>query len=107
MVRDLAPAGLDGDDATGVGRCPRALRRVADGGARARRAGAGRTAPRSPVPRRGERPRPVGAGRVANVVEHADAARAVVSLTYHLDEVLLDVRDDGRGFDPPPGAAVG
>lgn len=39
-------------------------------------------------------------GALANVVEHAAATRAVVSLTYHPDEVLLDVRDDGRGFDP-------
>ena len=39
-------------------------------------------------------------GALANVVEHAAATRAVVSLTYLSDEVLLDVRDDGRGFDP-------
>lgn len=39
-------------------------------------------------------------GALANVVEHAAATRAVISLTYHPDEVLLDVRDDGRGFDP-------
>lgn len=49
-------------------------------------------------------------GALANVVEHASATRAVVSLTYHPDEVLLDVRDDGRGFDlqqgfdPGPGS---
>lgn len=39
-------------------------------------------------------------GALANVVEHAEAGRVVVSLTYSGDEVLLDVRDDGRGFDP-------
>lgn len=38
-------------------------------------------------------------GAVANVVEHSAAARAVVTLTYNADEVLLDVRDDGTGFD--------
>jgi signal transduction histidine kinase len=46
-------------------------------------------------------------GALANVVEHAGARRAVVSLTYHPDEVLLDVRDDGHGFDPARAAAHG
>lgn len=41
-------------------------------------------------------------GSLANVVEHAAATRAVISLTYHPDEVLLDVRDDGQGFELPP-----
>jgi signal transduction histidine kinase len=39
-------------------------------------------------------------GAMANVVEHADATRVVVSLTYNADEILLDVRDNGRGFEP-------
>jgi signal transduction histidine kinase len=39
-------------------------------------------------------------GALANVVEHADAVRATVTLTYQGDSVSLDVRDDGRGFDP-------
>jgi signal transduction histidine kinase len=39
-------------------------------------------------------------GAVANVVEHAGAATATVTLTFQGDQVLLDVRDDGRGFDP-------
>jgi signal transduction histidine kinase len=39
-------------------------------------------------------------GALANVREHAGARRVAVTLTYHLDEVLLDVRDDGRGFVP-------
>lgn len=39
-------------------------------------------------------------GALANVVEHADAAHVVVSLTYQGDSVTLDVRDDGRGFTP-------
>jgi len=39
-------------------------------------------------------------GALANVAEHAGTARAVVSLTYQPDEVTLDVRDDGQGFDP-------
>ncbi|WP_340538673.1 sensor histidine kinase [Nocardioides sp. GXZ039] len=46
-------------------------------------------------------------GSLANVVEHADAGRVAVTLTQLPGEVLLDVRDDGRGFDPaaPPGGS--
>ena len=39
-------------------------------------------------------------GALANVREHAHAARVALTLTYHLDEVVLDVRDDGHGFAP-------
>lgn len=39
-------------------------------------------------------------GALANVREHAAARRIALTLTYHPDEVVLDVRDDGRGFDP-------
>jgi signal transduction histidine kinase len=41
-----------------------------------------------------------------NVVKHARAGRAAVSLVYRADGVELCVRDDGQGFDPsqrPPG----
>jgi signal transduction histidine kinase len=38
-------------------------------------------------------------GLLANVIEHAGAARVVVSLTYQPDGVSIDVRDDGRGFE--------
>ncbi|GIJ45456.1 histidine kinase [Virgisporangium aliadipatigenens] len=37
---------------------------------------------------------------LANVARHANATRAAVTLTYLDDVVLLDVRDDGDGFDP-------
>ncbi|MFC3690248.1 sensor histidine kinase [Aquipuribacter hungaricus] len=40
-------------------------------------------------------------GALANVVEHADATRAVVTVSYLDDSVSLDVRDDGRGLPPP------
>ncbi len=40
-------------------------------------------------------------GAMANVVEHSGATRATVSLTYQPDSVLLDVRDNGRGFTEP------
>jgi len=37
---------------------------------------------------------------LANAGRHADATRVGVTLSYMDDEVSLDVRDDGRGFDP-------
>jgi len=46
---------------------------------------------------------------LANVAKHAAATRVGLTLSYLDDEVILDVRDDGRGFDPAPatGAAGG
>ncbi|MCF3965012.1 sensor histidine kinase [Streptomyces fuscigenes] len=37
---------------------------------------------------------------LANVERHAEAQRVGVTLSYMGDEVTLDVRDDGAGFDP-------
>jgi signal transduction histidine kinase len=37
---------------------------------------------------------------LSNVVKHANADRIGVTLSYIDDEVALDVRDNGRGFDP-------
>jgi signal transduction histidine kinase len=37
---------------------------------------------------------------LANVARHAAATRVGVTLSYLEHEVALDVRDDGRGFDP-------
>jgi signal transduction histidine kinase len=37
---------------------------------------------------------------IANTVEHSRARRASATLTYMHDEVVLDVVDDGTGFDP-------
>ncbi|MEU1280970.1 sensor histidine kinase [Streptomyces sp. NPDC005805] len=47
---------------------------------------------------------------LANTARHAAAGRVGVTLSYMGDEVTLDVRDDGRGFDPgalPPRSADG
>lgn len=103
VVRDLAPADLAGD-VTGTAlpdALPAALRRAAE-----------QAAPGMRVEVRvdGEPvvvPADVAAalvrtarGALANVREHAGAGRVALTLTYHLDEVVLDVRDDGRGFDP-------
>ncbi|TCP49921.1 signal transduction histidine kinase [Tamaricihabitans halophyticus] len=37
---------------------------------------------------------------LANVAKHANANRVGLTLSYLTDRVLLDVRDDGVGFDP-------
>jgi signal transduction histidine kinase len=37
---------------------------------------------------------------LANVARHAHATRVVLTLSFMEDEVALDVRDDGAGFDP-------
>jgi len=36
----------------------------------------------------------------ANIRKHAQASEAVLTLSYLDNRVILDVRDDGRGFDP-------
>lgn len=43
-------------------------------------------------------------GLLANVVEHASASRAVVTVTFQEDVVAVDVIDDGRGFAGPVAA---
>lgn len=99
VVRDLAPADLaDVDSASAL---PAALQRVA-----------ALTPSGHPVEVRVDGnpvcvPPAVAAalvrtarGALANVHEHANARRVALTLTYHRDEVVLDVRDDGEGFDP-------
>ncbi len=100
VVRDLAPADLAVDGGT-ASALPAALRRAAE-----------QAAPGMHVEVRVDgAPVPVPAevaaalvrtarGALANVVEHAAAQRVAITLTYQVDEVVLDVRDDGRGFDP-------
>ncbi|MFC0674462.1 sensor histidine kinase [Brachybacterium hainanense] len=47
---------------------------------------------------------------VANVLQHAQARRCVITAAWWPDRVSLDVADDGRGFDassPPPRRAEG
>lgn len=99
VVRDLAPAALARGDS--IDALPDALRKVA-----------GTTPIGVPVEVRVDgSPREVSPavaaalvrtarGALANVQEHAHARRVALTLTYHPDEVVLDVRDDGRGFDP-------
>ncbi|MEU9864174.1 sensor histidine kinase [Streptomyces sp. NPDC047971] len=41
----------------------------------------------------------IAQGALANVREHAAATSAALTLTYLDDQVVLDIADDGRGFD--------
>ncbi|WP_286953629.1 MULTISPECIES: sensor histidine kinase [Corynebacterium] len=41
----------------------------------------------------------IAQGAVGNVVKHAGATRARITLTYGVDEVRMDVVDNGEGFD--------
>ncbi|MEV5239223.1 sensor histidine kinase [Streptomyces cinnamoneus] len=45
----------------------------------------------------------IAQGALANVREHSSAATAAVTLTCLDDHVVLDIADDGRGFDPAAG----
>lgn len=106
VVRDLAPSA---GDTTGAGEeLVDSLRRVAEQAAlgtavEVRVAGEPGpvTAPHVAALTRTAR------GALANVREHADAGRTVLTVTYHDDEVVLDVRDDGIGFDPASVRADG
>jgi signal transduction histidine kinase len=49
-----------------------------------------------------------GQEALANVARHAQATRVGLTLSFMEGEVVLDVRDDGRGFDhDAAGAATG
>ncbi|MFJ9829025.1 sensor histidine kinase [Streptomyces sp. NPDC101160] len=98
FVHDLAPADL----AEGGG-LEEALRGLAT-----RESGAGLEV-RCHVDGTPDRPLPdrvqsallrIAQGALANVREHAGATSAALTLTYLDDQVVLDVADDGRGFDP-------
>jgi signal transduction histidine kinase len=99
VVRDLAPADLASDSSGSA--LPVALRRVAEQAAPGIRVEVRVDGDTVAVPEvvaaalvRTAR------GALANVVEHAGARRVVMTLTYQDDEVVLDVRDDGCGFEP-------
>ncbi|YCK39611.1 histidine kinase [Actinomadura sp. ATCC 39365] len=49
----------------------------------------------------------VAQGALGNVSRHSGAGHAGVTLTYLDDVVMLDVYDDGRGFDPGRSAGFG
>lgn len=106
VVRDLAPTDLVGDDPGGL--LPAALHRVAaqfgpSVHVEVRVAGEPAALPTGVAAALVRTAR----GALANVREHAHADRVALTLTYHADEVVLDVRDDGRGFDPAQVRARG
>ncbi len=51
----------------------------------------------------------IAQGAIANVIQHADATTATITLTVDHDELDFTVADDGRGFDPdlPPATNTG
>ncbi|MBA0050965.1 sensor histidine kinase [Streptomyces sp. AJS327] len=48
----------------------------------------------------------VAQGALANAREHAEADTVALTLSYLGDQVVLDVADDGRGFDPPSASGA-
>jgi len=44
----------------------------------------------------------VGQEALTNALKHSQAQNVLIALTYTTDLVLLSIRDDGRGFLPPP-----
>lgn len=101
VVRDLAPARLDGERPEDLAEALRtACTRAVDQSTLAVEV----CVEGRPVPVSAERATALvrtARGAVANVVEHAATATLVtITLTYQDDAVRLDVVDDGRGFDP-------
>ncbi|MEU4113525.1 sensor histidine kinase [Kitasatospora sp. NPDC028055] len=45
----------------------------------------------------------IAQGALANVREHAGASAAAITLSFLGDQAVLDVADDGQGFDPAAG----
>ena len=107
VVRDLAPSELADSSGTAL---PAALREASERATRHSGMAVDVAVHGDPVPLPDEVATAVlrtARGALANVVEHARASRATVTLTYQPESVTLDVRDDGRGFDPETTRAVG
>lgn len=106
VVRDLAPSELSpvaADDATDADAFRLALARTCEQALAGTSVIAEFHVHGQPVPIPAELAMAVlrtTRGALANVVEHAEASRVAVSLTYQPDELILDVCDDGCGFDP-------
>ncbi|MFF9498431.1 sensor histidine kinase [Streptomyces sp. NPDC014656] len=103
-VQDLGPAALEHDT------LPEALAKTA--GAWAERTGitARFTATGTPRPLHDEVAATllrIAQEALANAERHSGATRAGITLSYMGDEVVLDIRDDGRGFDPAAPPARG
>ncbi|WP_326807503.1 MULTISPECIES: sensor histidine kinase [unclassified Streptomyces] len=100
-VQNLAPSELEHDA------LPTALEKTTSEWSRSSGVHAGFTLTGTPEPLHSEVEATllrIAQEALTNVDRHAGATRAGVTLSYMGDEVTLDVRDDGRGFDPhcPP-----
>ncbi|MEW2166477.1 sensor histidine kinase [Streptomyces sp. NPDC007084] len=107
FVHDLGPADL----ARGAG-LDRALRALAERESGERLTVRVQVDDAGRVPHLPERVRSallrIAQGALANVREHSGARTATLTLTLLDDQVVLDVTDDGHGFDPgEPGPASG
>lgn len=106
-VHNLAPVGLAEDG------LPQALRKTVDHWAEQHGLRAGFTLTGDPEQLHGEVAATllrIAQEALANVARHAAADRVGVTLSFMGEEVTLDVRDDGRGFDPdalPPRTRTG
>ncbi|MGV9412903.1 sensor histidine kinase [Nocardia sp. NPDC003693] len=104
FVHDLAPAELAEN-----GSLAAALRtladRAADDGIAASFASDG--APVEPPARVAAALLRIAQGALANAREHGAARTVTLTLTHLGDQIVLDVADDGRGFDPGAVAATG
>jgi signal transduction histidine kinase len=96
-VHDLAPAALDHDG------LPEALKKAVAQWSRDTGVRADFTVTGTAEPLHGEVEATmlrIGQEAMANAARHAAAGRLGVTLSYMDGELALDVRDDGRGFDP-------
>ncbi|WP_051830259.1 MULTISPECIES: sensor histidine kinase [Streptomyces] len=49
----------------------------------------------------------IAQGALANVREHAGASTAAITLSFLGDQIVLDIADDGQGFDPDAAGSGG
>ncbi|WP_228990087.1 sensor histidine kinase [Streptomyces sp. DH8] len=100
-VHNLAPAALDHDELTG------ALEKAVAAWAEQHRVRADFTVTGTVEPVHDEIAATllrIAGEALANAGRHAGASRVGVTLSFMGDELTLDVRDDGRGFDPAAAA---
>ncbi|MFC9427993.1 sensor histidine kinase [Streptomyces sp. NPDC056987] len=106
-VQNLGPAELEHDT------LPKALRKTVSGWAERSGLRAGFTVTGTEEPLHDEVAATllrIAQEALANTDRHAAARRVGVTLSYMGDEITLDIRDDGRGFDalsPPPRSGTG
>ncbi|MEU8890590.1 sensor histidine kinase [Streptomyces sp. NPDC048442] len=103
-VRDLSPAALEHDD------LPAALRKTVDDWSRSACTQAEFTVTGTVDPLHDEIQATllrIAQEALTNTAKHARATRVGVTLSYMGDEITLDVRDDGRGFDLCADTSIG